>query len=66
MGCIHTSNSNKIRITIHVMELKYHIYIFKQSVICRVPLLEAIRHMPRLRVRGDPSFAVIEVERINK
>ena len=33
MGCIHTSD--KSRLTIRVMELKYYIDIFKQSVICR-------------------------------
>ena len=75
MGCIYTSDSNKSRIIIRVMELKYYMYIFNQSVICRirgleairhlrVRELEAIRHMPRSRVKGDPSFAVIEVERV--
>ena len=63
MGCIHTSDSNKSRIIIRVRELKY-IYIFNQSVICRVRGLEAIRHLPRSRVRGYPSFAGIEVERV--
>ena len=46
MGCIYTSNSNKNRITIRVMELKYCIDIFKQSVICGVRMLEALRHLP--------------------
>ena len=46
MGCIHASNSNKSRITICVMELKYYIYIFNPSVIWRV--------------RGDPSFGALE------
>ena len=64
MGCIHTSNSNKSRITICVMELKCYIDIFNQSVICRVRGLETIRHLPSSRVRGDLSSAVIEVERV--
>ena len=66
MGCIHTSNNNKSRIIICPIELKYYIYIFNQSVICRIRRLEAICHMLRSRVRGDPSFVIIEVERINK
>ena len=61
MGCIHTRNSNKSRIIICVMELKYYIYIFNQSIILQVQGLEAIRHMSRSRVRGDQSFAAIEV-----
>ena len=60
MGCIHTSNSNKSRIIIRLMELKYYIYIFNQSVICRVRGLEAIRHLPRSRTGGDPSYAAFE------
>ena len=60
MGYIHTSNSNKSRITIRAMELKYYIDILNQSVICRVRGLEAIHHLPHSRVRTDPSFAVIE------
>ena len=51
MGCIHTSNSSKSRITIRVMELNYYIDIFNQSVIWRV--------------RGLESFNVIEMERVN-
>ena len=49
MGCIHTSNSNKSRITIRVMELKYSILRYWRD-----------RHFPSSRVRGDPSFPVIE------
>ena len=64
MSCIHTSNSNKSRITIRVMELKYYIDIFNQSVIYRIRGLEAICHLQRSRIRGYPSFAVIEVERV--
>ena len=73
MGCLHTRNSHKSRIIIYVMELKYYIYIFNQSVIWRVkgdPLFAAFERQRRSvicgvsRVRGDPSFAVIEVERV--
>ena len=63
MGCIHTSNSNESRIIICVKELKYYIYIFNQSVIWRILGLEAIRHLARSRVRGDPSFQGLEVIR---
>ena len=59
MGCIHTSNSNKSRIC--VMELKYSIDIFNQSVISA---FEGWRRSVICRVRGDPSFSVIEVERV--
>ena len=64
IGCIHTSNSNKSRIIIRVMVLKYYPYISNQSVICGVRGLEASRHLWRSRVRGEPSIAVIEVERV--
>ena len=71
MGCIHTRNSNKSTIIICVMELKYYIYQsviwhvggLERPVICGIRGLEAIRHLRRWMVRGDPSFAVIEVER---
>ena len=56
MGCIHTSNSNKSRITIRVKELKYYIDIFNQSIICHVQGLEAIRHLSCLRVRGNSRY----------
>ena len=36
-----------------------------RSIICRVRRLEAIRHMPHSRMRGNPSYTVIEVERVN-
>ena len=55
MDCI-----NKSRITIRVMELKYYIDIFNQSVICCVQGLEEIRHLQRSRVSGDPSFATFK------
>ena len=66
MGCIHTKNSNKNRIIICVMELKYYLYIFNQSIIWRIRGLEAIRHLrrSRVRLRGDRSFAVIDVEEV--
>ena len=50
MGCIHTSNGNKSRISIRVMDLKYYIDIFNHSVIWRNQGLEAIRHLARSRV----------------
>ena len=62
MGCIHTSNSNKSRITIRVMELKYYIAMFNKPVICRVPGLEAIRH---LRVRGLEAIRHLPSSRWN-
>ena len=43
MGCIHISII-VIKVTIRVMELRYYIYIFNQSVICHARGLEAIRH----------------------
>ena len=46
------------------MVLKYYPYIFNQVVICGVRGLEASRHFRHSRVRGDQSFAVIEVERV--
>ena len=61
-----TRNSNKSRIIICIMELKYYIRIFNQSVIWHVRSLEVICHLRRSRVRGDPSFAVIEVERVKR
>ena len=78
MCCIHTNNSNEIRIIIHVIELKNYIYIFNQFVIWRARGLETNRQLARSRVRGnpsymlrsrvrdDPSYAVIEVERVNQ
>ena len=60
MGCIHTRNNNESRIIIRVMEVKYYIYIFNQSVIWRFRGLEAIRHLRRSMVRDDPSFAAFE------
>ena len=65
MGCIPTSNSNKGNLIIRVMELNYYIYMYNQSIICLVRGLEAIRHLPLLRVKSDPSYAVVEVERVN-
>ena len=50
MSCIHTINSNKSRITIRVMELKWYIEILAQSVISRIRRSEAIRYYPRSTV----------------
>ena len=47
---IVTRNSNKNRMIICVMELKYYIYKFNQSVIWRVQEIEAIRHLGALEV----------------
>ena len=48
MTCIHTSsNSNKSRIIIHVMELKYYIVILARPVKSRHRELEATRHRCR-------------------
>ena len=56
MGCIHTSNSNKSKITIRVMELNYYIDIFNQSVICRVRGLEVIRHSPSSMLKEHERY----------
>ena len=45
------------------MVLKYYLYIFNHSVIWRHRGLEAIRHMASSKVRGDPSYGVIEGKR---
>ena len=52
MGYIHTSNSNKSRIIIRFMVLKYYPYIFNQPVMCGFRGLEASRHLWRSRVRA--------------
>ena len=67
MGCIYTSNNNKSRITIRVMELKQLSYQRdpssfaviegqRQPVISRHRCLEATRHMQSSRVRGARHF----------
>ena len=50
INCIHTSNGNKSRISIRVMDLKYYIDIFNHFVIWRNQELEAICHLARSRV----------------
>ena len=65
MGCIYTSNSNKSTITVCVRELKYYSDIFNQSVICSVRGLEAMRHLPRLRVRGGPPSRWEELKQMS-
>ena len=48
------------------MVLNYYPYIFNQAVICGVREFEASPHLWRSRVRGEQSFAAIEVERVSQ
>ena len=61
---MHTSNSNKSRIIIRVIVLKYFSYIFNQVVICRNRGLEESQHLWQARVRGESTFVALTVERV--